>query len=151
MVIHMASSSPVNAGNYIPHKSPVKMVDAIIEWNDDEKSSLVSAGVPVDSPFVNSFGIVDNECLLEIIAQAAAAQHGFNLFRDGQPEEQGFIAGVNFMKITEPVHVNEPLFVSVKCGTEISSLSVVNGIIRSRNGRLKAEAAITVWHGHFSD
>jgi predicted hotdog family 3-hydroxylacyl-ACP dehydratase len=143
-------SSPVDVSDFIPHLSPVKMVDAILEWDDENKSSVISACVLDDSPFVNSQGVVDNECFLEIIAQAAAAQHGFNLFRNNKPEEQGFIAGVNFLNVLDSISLNLPLIVKVECGTEISSLSVVNGKVFSDDGKIKAEAAITVWHGNFN-
>ena len=143
----MENLSQVGVSEFIPHKFPVKMVDSILEWNDEKKTSIVSGCVCADSPFVNSQGVIDNECFLEIIAQAAAAQHGFNLFRKEKPEEQGFIAGVNYLNVYDSIVVDIPFKVKVECGTEISSLSVVNGKVFDKNGKLKAEAAITVWHG----
>jgi len=145
----MRSTHPVDAGNFIPHQTPVLMVNSILEWNDEKKSSLIKAFISKKSPFINSKGLLDNECFLEIIAQAAAAQHGFNLFRQNKPKEQGFIAGVNFLNVLKPAKAETTLLVKVECGTEISSLSVVNGEILSETGILHATATITVWHGTF--
>ena len=136
----------ISACDFLPHEKPILMVKDIIAYDDKQKSSKVTAFVDIDSPFVDETGQIENECFLEIIAQAAAAQHGFNRQREKLPLEQGFLAGVNFMKIYDTANVGDSLVVNVECGTEISSLSVVNGKIFN-NDELIAEVAITVWHG----
>ena len=137
---------PISVSELLPHEIPILMVEDIISYDDASKSSTIKACVDINSPFINDAGQIENECLLEIIAQAAAAQHGFNLIRKKSPLEKGFLAGVNYMKIYSTANVGDSLMVNVECGTEISSLSVVNGKI-FHNKNLIAEAAITVWHG----
>ena len=138
----------VSACELLPHEKPILMVKDIISYDDTTKSSTVTASVDIDSPFLDDAGQVENECFIEIIAQAAAAQHGFNRQREQLPLEQGFLAGVNFMKIYGTANTGDSLVVNVECGTEISSLSVINGKIFN-NDELIAEVTITVWHGEF--
>ena len=83
---------------------------------------------------------------LEIIAQAAAAQHGFNLKRDKKEDERGLLVGVREFNIYNSAFVNDKLTITIECGTEIASLSIVEGSIKNAN-LLIATATITVWHG----
>ena len=138
---------PIQTDSLIPHVPPMKMIDCIISFNDETKSSLLEFTVSKDSPFVNANGILDGECFLEIIAQAAAAQHGLNLQRKGEKEEQGFLVGARNVKILGQACAGDTLTVQVECGTEIESVSSVFGNVR-RGEEEMASAAITVWHGN---
>lgn len=140
------SELPKETKDLIPHRAPMKMVDQIISCNDAEKSSVLQYTVPADSPFVDESGKLDSACYLEIIAQAAAAQHGFNLQRDQAEEEQGFLVGSRNVEISDQAVVGDTLTVEVACGTEIESVSSVFGRI-SKDGQEIASADITVWHG----
>jgi predicted hotdog family 3-hydroxylacyl-ACP dehydratase len=80
------------------------------------------------------------------MAQAAAAQHGYNLAKDNKHEEKGFIVGIRRFKITGEASVNDKLSVSVKLGPEIESLSVVYGTVTCRSNQI-ASIELTVWHG----
>jgi predicted hotdog family 3-hydroxylacyl-ACP dehydratase len=137
---------PISVHGLLPHKSPILMVKEIISYDDTLKKSVITAVVKNNSPFVNACGKIENECFLEIIAQAAAAQNGFNCTRNNLKQEKGFLAGVNHMMIFRTVSTGDCLEVKIECGAEISSLSVITGQIFYKQD-LVAEAAITVWHG----
>ena len=102
--------------------------------------------VSADSPFVGINNELDPEAFLEIIAQAAAAQHGYNIKRDGGKEEKGFLVGTRNFMIHGKAFAEDKLTVQVECTTEIESLSAVSGTV-SKNNQMLASAVITVWHG----
>lgn len=70
---------PLDVDTFIPHKSPIKMVDQLISYDDETKTSIIEYTIPASSPFIGEESQIDSECFLEIIAQAAAAQHGSNV------------------------------------------------------------------------
>ena len=137
---------PIITDDLIPHRPPIKMVDKIIDYDDSCKPSIVEYTVTEGSGFLNSDGCLDEECFLEIIAQAAAAQHGFNLKRDGSELEAGLLIGVRNLVIYDQAFTGDTLNILVECGTEIESVSAVAGKIM-KGPEIIAEAVITVWHG----
>lgn len=140
------SDLPIDTKGLIPHQPPMKMVDRIISYSDADKSSVLELTIAGESPFVDNKGQLAPECYLEIIAQAAAAQHGFNLHRDGAKEEQGFLVGARNVNITGQAKAGDILLIKVACGIEIESVSSVSGNIYKGEEEI-ASAQITVWHG----
>lgn len=136
---------PLDVQDLIPHKLPFKMVDNIISYDDTTKTSVLEYTIDKESPFIDNHKI-DHICFLEIIAQAAAAQHGFNLQREKKAKERGFLVGVRDFNINNSAKVNDKLTITIECGQEIASLSIVKGTIKIDN-ILIASATITVWHG----
>lgn len=137
---------PLDVDTFIPHKSPIKMVDQLISYDDETKTSIIEYTIPASSPFIGEESQIDSECFLEIIAQAAAAQHGFNLKRENKEDERGLLVGVREFNIYNSASVNDKLTITIECGTEIASLSIVEGNIKVSES-LIASATITVWHG----
>ena len=138
---------PVNAKQLIPHQLPIRMVDQIVDYDDTAKTSTLEVVIDGNSPFVDSNGELVSESFLEIIAQSAAAQHGFNLQRSDKPEEKGFLVGVRNFEIYGQAFAGEKLTILIECGTEIESISAVQGEIYQSDKKL-ASAGITVWHGN---
>ena len=137
---------PLDVDTFIPHKTPIKMVDKLLSYDDDTKTSIYEYTIPESSPFIGEESQIDSECFLEIIAQAAAAQHGFNLTREKKETERGLLVGVREFNIYNSACVNDKLTITIECGTEIASLSIVEGNIKIGES-LIASATITVWHG----
>lgn len=138
---------PLKTDDLIPHRPPIKMIDSIVEFNDASKSSVLEYKVDKNSNFLNSDGTLDEECFLEIIAQAAAAQHGFNLKRKNSEKEQGLLVGVRHLEIHGKVFAGDTLKIMVQCGTEIETVSSVSGKIL-KGDQIIAESIITVWHSN---
>ena len=137
---------PVRASLFMPHKPPMLMVDKIISINDRDKSSVIESVVTHDWLFLDSDGKLDREAHMEIMAQAAAAQHGYNLASGGKQEERGFIVGIKRFSVRGDAFADDILSVNVELGPEIESLSVVYGKI-FRDGSELSSAELTVWHG----
>ena len=136
----------VNAVDLIPHALPMRMIDEIVSFDDSLKSSVSEATVRFSFPFLDDDGDLLHSAYLELIAQASAAQHGFNLQRNGLSEEDGFLVGVRNLTIHSTAHIGDILTIHIQLGTEIDALSVVAGAVFCSQ-TLLAEAEITVWHG----
>ena len=137
---------PIDASHFLPHRHPMLMVDRIISINDEEKSSLIETTIQHDFPFITEDNKLEGEALIEIMAQAAAAQHGYNLAKKSSKEEEGFIVGIRKFKILGEVSVGDTLQVSVKLGPEIESLSIVYGGVICNDKHI-ASIELSVWHG----
>ena len=146
MISESNYSFPIDASQFLPHKPPMLMVEQIVSVNDQEKSSVIETTVRPDSLFLSEENTLYGEALIEIMAQAAAAQHGYNLAKENKHEEKGFIVGIRKFEITGEASVNDKLLVSVKLGPEIESLSVVYGTVTCRSNQI-ASIGLTVWHG----
>ena len=123
------------------------MVERIISVDDGEKSSVIETTIRPGNPFIPDTKTLEAEALIEIMAQAAAAQHGYNLAKAQKREEKGFIVGIRKFAVSGKAVVGDRLQVSVKLGPEIESLSVVYGSVSCRNVEL-ASVELTVWHGN---
>jgi len=137
---------PVYVKHFIPHTPPALMIDKIIDYDDDAKKATLEFTVDANSPFVSTNGELAPESFLEIIAQSTAAQHGFNLKRNGSDEEKGFLVGIRHFKVYGKAFSGDKLTISIECGTEIESINAVNGEIFMSDKKI-ASAGITVWHG----
>ena len=137
---------PVNAKKFIPHRPPMCLVNKIIDYDDSAKKATLEFTVNLNSPLISPSGELPPENFLEIIAQATAAQHGFNLARNRDDDEKGFLVGVRNFKVYGKAFAGDKLTISVECGTEIESVSAIDGKIFKADQQL-ASAGITVWHG----
>ncbi|NOY74537.1 MAG: 3-hydroxyacyl-ACP dehydratase [Kiritimatiellaeota bacterium] len=135
------------ASRLIPHSTPMLMVEKIISVNDSLKSSRLKTTILESNPFLDETGTLLPSVYLELISQGAAAQHGFNLIRDGRNEEEGFLVGVRDFNVYGDAFLGDVLTIEVALGVEIESLSVVRGTVRKKDETVMAEAEITVWHG----
>lgn len=135
----------VNADDLIPHAPPMRLVERIISFDDSLKSSITETTIRSSFPFLDDDGAFLPSAFLELIAQAAATQHGYNLKRDSLSEEEGFLVGVRNLRVHSTARVGDILSIKVQLGTEIDALSVVSGAV-FRTDELLAEAEITVWH-----
>ena len=139
-------SLPCDASQFLPHKPPMLMVERIVSVNDEEKSSVIETTVRPGNLFISDTNTLEAEALIEIMAQAAAAQHGYNLAKAKKREEKGFIVGIRKFTVTGEAGAGDNLQVSVKLGPEIESLSVVYSSISCRNAEI-ASVELSVWHG----
>ena len=137
---------PISVENFLPHRKPILMINRILEVNDPEKSSIIEAIIDDNNLFVDNDGKLEPEALIEIMAQAAAAQHGYNLARENKKEEKGFLVGIKKFNFLQDVKKGDSLQIEVKLGTEIESLSMIHGKTFC-NGNEIATIEFTVWHG----
>jgi len=137
---------PFDASGLTPHEPPILMVETIESYDDDAKSAVIGLEIRGDNPFLSEGGLLRREAMIEIMAQAAAAQDGFNVLRDGgNPGEKGFLVSVSNFAVERDLRVGDALEVSVELGPEFDALSVVYCGIRGKDGGKIASAELTVW------
>lgn len=137
---------PLPVADLLPHRPPMLMVEEIVAMDDEREAAEIRLTVHPDNPFLDADGMLDPAAFLEIVAQAAAAQHGANLRREGKPSEAGMLLGVRDFRITGAARVGDVLTVEVRKASEIERVAAVDGSVRRGEVPLAA-ANLTVWHG----
>ena len=133
---------PVDAKNLIPQKDPMRFVDKILDAK--EKETFISYTVPVDSPFVDSDGYLDEVTFMEIIAQSAAANAG--LTESVEPNEplKGFLLGCSNFVIEGAAKAGDELVIKISKQAAFGEFSIIDGYI-TRDGVLIASGEIKIW------
>jgi predicted hotdog family 3-hydroxylacyl-ACP dehydratase len=137
---------PLPVAELLPHRPPMLMVEEIVAMDDEREAAALRLTIRSGNPFLDADGALDPAAFLEIIAQAAAAQHGANRRRDGMPAEDGMLLGVRDFCVTGAARTGESLVVEVRKTGEIERVATVDGSVR-RGAALLAVASLTVWHG----
>ncbi len=131
-------SLPTEASDLIPQKSPMQMIDRLLEVG--ERSALVEAKISSDSLFVSEEGQLDEAAYFELMAQAAAALQGFK----DQDKSEGFLLGAKDFTIFKPAHLGEVLTISVFKYARFGEFGLIRGTIKSNN-QLLASGEIKIW------
>jgi predicted hotdog family 3-hydroxylacyl-ACP dehydratase len=75
---------------YIPHRGPMRLVDRLIEADDEQ--ALVEADVPAQGRFVRD-GSMPAWVGIELMAQSISAWAGARALRRGRPPQLGLLLG----------------------------------------------------------
>jgi len=136
---------PYDVSELTPHEPPILMVETINSVDDDAEAAVIGLTISEDNPFLDADGILEREALIEIMAQAAAAQDGYNSIRKGlPPSSKGFLVGASKLEVEQDAKKGDELEVAVALGPEFDALSVVFCEVRGKNGKV-ASAELTVW------
>ncbi|MDZ4199015.1 MAG: radical SAM protein [Kiritimatiellia bacterium] len=133
---------PMSVEGLIPQSSPMRMVNRILSVG--ERSAEIESVLDAGNPFLDANGALEPAAFLEVIAQAAAAHHGFrsrNL--PGRPE--GFLLGAKALKISGQARVGDRLRVAVFKEARLGAFGVIRGEVFLKNQRI-AEGEIKVFH-----
>lgn len=143
------ASLPADAAGLVPHGEPFRMVRRILLCDDDAKVSRVECMIDDSGRmFAAADGVVYPEVFLEVIAQSAAAQHGYDRERrqDRDGAESAFLVGVRNFEVTGEAGIGDVLEVSLECLAQTDSVCSLRGVVFVR-GQQVAAAEISVWHG----
>lgn len=133
---------PAPVGDMIPQQGSMRVVDRIISVG--ERNAVVESTVRADSLFVDEDGLLDSAVYLEIIAQAAAAMHGFRTSHwEGQLK--GFLIGARNMEVKARARAGDVLTVTVFKASRYGDFGVIEGKVL-RGDELLASGEIKVWH-----
>ena len=82
---------------YMPHRPPMRLVSELLCVEDDyaEAGTTLNAEAVVIDPN----GKVEAAALMEIVAQAYAAAHGYQYHRDGKQPMRGYLAGIKDFRV----------------------------------------------------
>lgn len=121
----------------------MRAVHELINVGDDD--STANFIVPLDSPFVDAEGLLDEVMYIEMIAQTFAAVHGYHLPPEQRAAHQGLLIGVKDMVILGRAKIGDELKVDVHRVAKFGDFGVVSGEIHHADGTLLATAEIKVW------
>lgn len=128
---------PAQAGDWIPHKPPMTMVDRILavsEWN------IVESVIRPDNRFLRD-GVLDNDAIPEIAAQACAAVTGFE---QNSHELGGFLTALRAIRCLEPVRSGDVLHVEFRQTAHIDNFYTLEfRIRRTSDGVICADGEIS--------
>ena len=124
----------------IPHRPPMLLVDELICLENGQAASRTV--FPLNSPFVNQEGLVEEAALFEMMAQTFAA--GVAAGNEGPGPSAGYLAGVKRLVFSGRARAGEPVEVKVKIVSVIDDFYVVEGRA-SQEGESLASGQITVY------
>ena len=116
---------PIAAKKLIPHRSPMLLIDELSAYNEAEIKGIAS--IKKDNPFLNSSGILDNNGLVEIMAQTIAAGNGYYSKTIGESIKTGFLVGLSEFKFFTSVRLGDSLTVEIIQESKVGKFSIVKG------------------------
>ena len=136
------SALPIAAERLVPHQPPARMIDALTAVA--ERRATVTASVAATNPHCREGRLVE-AAHLELMAQAAAAMHGYrSQVRHDGIAQQGMLVGARDFKVFETVRVGDALTVSLFKEALFGTFGVVRAEVH-RGGTLVSKAELKIW------
>ncbi len=135
---------PIAAERLVPHQPPARLIEALESVG--ERSATVTARVPADSPHCRD-GRLMEAAHLELMAQAAAALHGYRTRirqTSGRPPG-GLLVGARDFAVLAPLHPGDALTISLRKEARFGAFGVLTTEIR-RGDALVSRAELKTWH-----
>jgi len=137
------SALPISAERLVPHKPPARMVDALTAVA--ERTATVTASVAATNPHCRE-GRLTEAAHLELMAQAAAALHGYRTqVRPDGVAQRGMLVGARDFEVFETVRVGDALTVSLHKEARLGTFGVVRAEVH-RDGKLVSKAELKTWY-----
>jgi radical SAM protein with 4Fe4S-binding SPASM domain len=137
------SALPLPAERLVPHQPPARLVvslDAVAE-----RSATVTARTDASSPHCRD-GRLTEAAHLEVMAQAAAALHGYrHQVRHDGVAQRGMLVGARDLEIYRSVSAGETLAVSLYKEARLGAFGVIRAEVRC-NGALVSKGELKTWH-----
>lgn len=130
-------SLPSPAAQWLPHRPPMAMVDALAEFGE---WSRIEATIAPDNLFLRD-GVLDSEALPEIAAQASAVVSGFE---EENHQIRGMLTGVRDVTVSAPVHCGDKLAVWVRKSVQIDNYYTVDFRICLPSGEVCAQGELSL-------
>jgi radical SAM protein with 4Fe4S-binding SPASM domain len=134
---------PLAAERLVPHQPPARMIEALTAVG--ERSGTVTATVAADGPHCRN-GRLMEAAHLELMAQAAAALHGYRTqVRPRDRPAEGMLVGARNFEVLTPLHPGDALTISLHKEARLGAFGVLATEIR-RDGALSSRAELKTWH-----
>ena len=133
---------PIDAATLVPHRPPARMIDALTAVA--ERSATAAATIVPTNPHCRE-GKLTEAAHLELMAQAAAALHGYrHPVRPDGSAPRGMLVGARDLEIHEPVRVGDNLSVTLQKLTRLGGFGVLSAEVR-RGKTLISKAELKTW------
>jgi predicted hotdog family 3-hydroxylacyl-ACP dehydratase len=133
---------PVRAETFIPHRSPMRLVDTLISCHD--AGGLVETTIPADCVLADTDGALDEAAFVELLAQSYAVIKGYDDTLHGKEISEGYLVGVRKMRITGRAYVGDTLLIRIRTVGSFEGFAVAEGEIRSAEESI-ASGSIKLW------
>lgn len=135
-------SLPFEAELLVPHRRPIRMIDRLVEFNDN--SGVVEALVSSGNLLVGEDGTLDRIAFVELIAQAYAAIKGYYKLSHNILVKKGFLVAVKHMECNGEAYLGDLLRVNASTISEVGGFAIAEGVVM-REGEVLASASLTLW------
>lgn len=128
--------------DYIPQKSPMVMVDGLINYTAASCTSFLN--IEAENIFCKN-GIFHEPGIIENIAQTAALHSGYQAKLNETEVKKGFIGAVKRLKIYELPVVNDKLNTTITILNQVMSAAIIKGEIHI-NDKLIAVCEMSIFN-----
>ncbi len=137
-----APQLPRAAGEFLPHRPPMQLVDRLLAAANGSGSgeTTVAAGCPL----LGADGRLEKVALIELLAQCYAAVQGYIDQCAGRPPGRGFLVGIRKAQLYAPARIDDRLLVAVRTVARVDTFVMVEGEVRC-DDRLLASALFKLW------
>jgi predicted hotdog family 3-hydroxylacyl-ACP dehydratase len=130
----------ISAETVIPHRSPMRMLDVLVDWNEESAKGEVVFGaghLAIDN------GLVREAALVECMAQTVAAMEGAKTAAGGGPggTQVGMLCGVSDFVVMRRPAAGERLEIGVRVQKRLGPMLLVDGQIVC-DGRVVASGSL---------
>lgn len=133
---------PMPVDDYLPHRSPVKIVDILRRVG--EREAVVESFIVEESVFVDEAGKLEPAAFIEVIAQASAAHNGFRTRHLDEPVE-GYLLGARNLEIFGEARVGDRLDTTIFKAAKLGDFGIIEGTVM-RGDECLARGEIKVYH-----
>jgi len=135
-------SLPMPAERLVPHRSPLRLVDRLLEFSGG--TGVVEAVIGPDNLFLKHDGTFPSLTTVELIAQAAAAVKGYDDLRQGRTIKKGYLAdirGINFIGLC---YKGDRLTIRIEIVRAFGEFSIIQGDVK-RGEDTVAQGTLKLW------
>jgi predicted hotdog family 3-hydroxylacyl-ACP dehydratase len=133
---------PLSVDPLIPHRSPVRMVDRLIQF--ENFSGIVESVIRNDNLFLKEGGELEPCAMIELIAQSFAAVKGYGDLLNGKFFKMGFLVTVKEIQFTGRARIGDRLHIVIEPVGETDDFAIGEGKVM-RGDDVIAKGRIMVW------
>jgi predicted hotdog family 3-hydroxylacyl-ACP dehydratase len=132
----------IDIESYIPHRSPMRLVEKVVAVDDDEEGIETACTVRDTWPSANN-GLSRTVLLVEVIAQSAGVLMGWRERNEGDGRGQGLLVGVRHASTLRPlVPLGTPMHCRVRLTHGVTHYAAFEGRVVDDHGVQWIEAEL---------
>ena len=138
----MRPALPMNAFDLMPHRPPLLLLDRLLEKS--ENAAKAEGTAPEKGIMVDGAGKILPEYVIELMAQAMAAIHGYECLEEGKENQGGFLASLDAFSWHAPALPGAGLVIDLEKILVFDAITCFEGRI-TQGEVLIAQGAVKVW------